>query len=130
MLPQVPQRERVGEARRMFAALREAELAFEVLYLGVAILKYLLFYAKFRHLGNNNENPLLRQQLNPYLKLLSVSIPMNCLVKNELTKLKERFILFENEKSPIAKVPQINNLIRSPIIFTTKGGTIGEISAP
>lgn len=47
MLPQVPQRERVGEARRMFAALREAELAFEVLYLGVAMLKILLSYAKF-----------------------------------------------------------------------------------
>jgi len=39
MFPQVLQRERVGRARRMFAALREAELAFEVLYLGVAMLK-------------------------------------------------------------------------------------------
>jgi hypothetical protein len=47
MLPQVPQRERVGETRRMFAALREAALAFEVLYLGVAMLKILLSYAKF-----------------------------------------------------------------------------------
>ena len=77
MLPQVPHRERVGRARRMFAALREAELAFEVLYLGVAMFKILLSYAKFRHLRKNNEKPLLRQQLNPYSNLLYKAIPKN-----------------------------------------------------
>ncbi len=37
MFPHVPQRESVGAASFMFAAFRLADLAFEVLYLGVAM---------------------------------------------------------------------------------------------
>jgi hypothetical protein len=37
MFPHVPQRESVGAASFMFADLRLADLAFEVLYLGVAM---------------------------------------------------------------------------------------------
>jgi len=105
MLPQVPQRERVGRARRMFAALREAELAFEVLYLGVAMFKILLSYAKFRHLRKNNEKPLLRQQLYTYLRFLFQTIQLNCMTKNKLPL----FISKGSPKKPhVYKCPMID----------------------